>query len=135
MYSRDSGVTPNPYHWISVEVALRAQELSLLAQPPGVKRLRVWPALLHKKAFAPGLRKKLGCSTFPDLEALIALVSTSAASDVLSLAPPIAVLDLQVINNTAAQSHTVLSVITERLPHLRELTVRYGGDFAVDFES
>jgi hypothetical protein len=135
MYSRNCGVVPNPYRWIPAEVALRTRELASIAQRPGLKRLCVWPALLHKKTVAPSLRKKLGRSTFPHLESLTTRVSATSVSDVLSLVPHLTELDLQVIHNAAAQSENVLSIIAERLPHLRRLTVRYGGDFAVDFDS
>jgi hypothetical protein len=134
MYSRAYGPVTNRYRWVPpTEAALRVREFALLAQRPGVRRLCVWPALLlYRRTLTHALRNQLGRATFRGLEALTTRISATAASDLLSLAPQLAVLDLQVVNNAAAQTENVLSVIAERLPRLRKLTVRYCGDFAVD---
>jgi hypothetical protein len=116
-------------------MALRLRDMAALARLPGIRTLSVWPSSMLVKPLEPQHRRTLGPAPFRHLEALTARVSTSAAGDLLSLVPHIAMLDLHVLGDRSSRTTNVLRPIAERLPHLRRLVVRFKGDFVVDHAS
>jgi hypothetical protein len=124
----------------SIELMLPKEVLRLglvaeLARRPGLKCLTVWPALLLRERTLTGAqRQRLGPAPFRDLVALKARTSAAAAAQLLALVPGVAVLDLHMMPDAAARSKNVLRAIARQpLPRLRELTLRFPGDFAVDY--
>ncbi len=135
LYDRLYGSQPNPDNLGLPEQSQGLSDVAALARCRGIRRLTVWPASLLAGHLTTAQRQRLGPAPFSDLDVLVTRTTAAAALHLLPVVRHATALDLHVANDKSEHQTDLVRAVAERMPRLRQLVLRFAGDFVLAYES